>query len=165
MMYRPFSAAFAVSLVLVVLSTAGIVYLAFLLCNHAPAAWFCDYGETPSPKAACGTRFSYRRVGIPCTVLLCVCNALCFFSIRGMPVQRCIVSVHDTYAPNCAERQKIYHHSRPVYRRACSSLRRRCRMRSAVRPVFYYKLVVAACRRCLWGCAFSSFKPFQPRAL
>ena len=79
MMYRPFSAAFAVSLVLVVLSTAGIVYLAFLLCNRAPAAWFCDYGETPSPKAACGTRFSYRRVGIPCTVLLCVCNALCFF--------------------------------------------------------------------------------------
>ena len=79
MMYRPFSAAFAVSLVLVVLSTAGIVYLAFLLCNHAPAAWFCDYGETPSPKAACGTRFSYRRVGIPCRVLLCVCKALCFF--------------------------------------------------------------------------------------
>ena len=88
MMYRPSSAAFTVGLVLIVLATAGIVYLAFLFCNRAPASWFCDYGESPSPKTACGVRFSYRRVGIPCTVLLCVCNALCFF-IYGV----CLYSV------------------------------------------------------------------------
>ncbi len=55
-----------------------LTWLGYLIINKVPAAWLCDYNETPSPELLSGKRVNYKRSGI----VLSVVSAICFGAIR-----------------------------------------------------------------------------------
>lgn len=50
---------------------------AFWIINHIPAAWLCDYDETPSPELLSGKRIRFLPAGVPLIIVSTACLALC----------------------------------------------------------------------------------------
>ncbi len=52
-------------------------WLYYRVINTIPAAWLCDYNETPSPELLSGKRVNYARSGIIMSAVTAVCLVLC----------------------------------------------------------------------------------------
>ena len=55
----------------------ALTWTAFFIINKIPAAWLCDYNETPDAELLSGKRFSYVSTGIPTAIAMAVCLVLC----------------------------------------------------------------------------------------
>lgn len=60
-----------------VLSGILLTWLSYFIINRIPAAWLCDYGETPSPELLSGRRVKYAGSGIVMSIITAVCLVLC----------------------------------------------------------------------------------------
>ncbi len=55
----------------------ALTALGYLIINRIPAAWLCDYNETPSEELLNGQRVRFFPSGIPLAVMMAVCLMLC----------------------------------------------------------------------------------------
>ena len=54
-----------------------LTWLYYLVINKVPAAWLCDYNETPSAELLNGDRVRFARSGIFMSVVTAACLVLC----------------------------------------------------------------------------------------
>lgn len=68
--------------------------LGFMIINHIPAAWLCDYNETPSAELLSGKRVSFLPFGIPVSVFASAALVLCRLGFnKGFDIYFCALAV------------------------------------------------------------------------
>ena len=54
-----------------------LTWAAFYIINKIPAAWLCDYNETPSEELLSGKRVNYKSAGIILSFVSAACLVFC----------------------------------------------------------------------------------------